>query len=103
MIKAQISKKSDIVRGVAKKARHTQVATECILNAFIEYLNENFAMGNSIYIHDLGTLELRDRKAKTTKNPLKPGELLNIPALRTVGFRPSEKVKSSARKSMGLS
>ena len=102
MIRAEISTKLELVKGVAKIAKHTQVSTECIINALVEFLNINFEQGHSVYIHDLGTFEVRDRKAKTTKNPLKPDEFLNIPALRTVGFRPSEKAKTSARKSMEI-
>ncbi|MFC1707250.1 HU family DNA-binding protein [Planctomycetota bacterium] len=49
---------------------------------------------NKVQLVGFGTFEVRDRKARTGRNP-QTGETLKIPASKTVTFRPGKTLKAS--------
>jgi nucleoid DNA-binding protein len=52
--------------------------------------------GDGIELRGLGSLEVRERKATTKRNP-QTGEAVIVPPCRRVVFRPGQKLKAALR------
>ena len=74
------------VKGGTKKDARESV--EAVFGAIEVALSE----GNDVAISGHGNYEIRDRAARTGRNP-QTGEEIEIPETKTVGFRPSAKLK----------
>ena len=77
---------SDKLEGFLKK--DVSQAVDLILETMAECL----ADGNRVEIRGFGSFSLRQRKAKTTKNP-KTGKIMNIPERNTLHFAMSKYLK----------
>jgi len=77
---------SDKVEGFLKK--DISEAVDIILDTMSDCL----ADGNRVEIRGFGSFSLRQRKAKTTKNP-KTGKIMNIPVRNTLHFAMSKYLK----------
>ena len=69
--------------------------TDEIVKAFSAAL----AAGKVIELRGLGTLEPRERKERTMRNP-KTGELVNVPARWAIFFSPGTTLKKAIRRDM---
>ena len=57
-------------------------------------MTEHLKRGDRIRINGLGTLEVRQREARTGRNPA-TGEMMQIAASKKVAFRPAEELKAA--------
>ena len=57
-------------------------------------MTDTLIEGEQIRIADFGTFEIRERSARTGRNP-KTGEAVDIPACKAVGFKASKKLKDA--------
>ena len=60
----------------------------------IEKITTHLKDGDRIRLTGLGTLEVRDREARTGRNPA-TGEVIQIAASRKVAFRPAKELKEA--------
>ena len=72
--------KSELVASVAEKTNLTKKDTEATINAFMASVEEALKAGEKVQMIGFGTFEIRDRKARTGRNPQKPGEVVEIAA-----------------------
>jgi nucleoid DNA-binding protein len=66
--------------------KSTKKAATAYTNAFLAALESLLAEGNDVAIQGHGVYEVRERDARTGRNP-QTGESIEIPASKTVGFR----------------
>jgi len=64
--------------------------------AIIQAMATALATGKVIELRGLGTLEVRERKAVTRRNP-RTGEAVIVPPSRRVVFRPGRELKEALR------
>ncbi len=84
--------KAQLIEKVAEKTctkKEAQMAVETLLEAIKNSLKNN----ESVTIAGFGTFKVKERKARTARNP-KTGETIQVPAKKTIGFRPSKDLKS---------
>ncbi|OQX86538.1 MAG: hypothetical protein B6D55_05850 [Candidatus Omnitrophica bacterium 4484_70.2] len=84
--------KTQLIEKVAEKTstkKEAQMAVETLLEAIKNSLKNN----ESVTIAGFGTFKVKERKARTARNP-KTGETIQVPAKKTIGFRPSKELKS---------
>lgn len=84
--------KVEMVAKVAEKMGSTKVDAEKALNAVFATLAEGLMTGEKVPVAGFGTFEVRNRAARTGVNPATK-EKIEIPASKTVGFKPSPKLK----------
>lgn len=84
--------KIELIEYIAQKAKIKKAAAERAANAFVEAIKSTLDKGNSFTVTGFGTFFVSKRSARTGKNP-KTGEQIQIPAIRSVRFRPSAKMK----------
>ena len=82
----------EILRGFALDTVQAQKATARI----IEALADSLAASGPVELRGLGSLEVRERKARKAYNP-KTREALDIPPCRRVVFRPGRELKATLK------
>ena len=65
-----------------------------LLTGMVESMTMHLKQGNRIRIGGLGTLEVRQREARTGRNPA-TGETMHIAASKKVSFRPAKELKEA--------
>jgi nucleoid DNA-binding protein len=63
------------------------------LNALLDIISEQLVEGNSVSLVGFGGFTVKERSARTGRNP-QNGEVIQIPASKTVGFKVAGGVKS---------
>lgn len=86
--------KSDLIASVAEKAGLQKREAERAVDAFIDSVQEALAKGDKVTVVGFGTFEVRERQARTGRNP-QTGEPIQIAATRVPAFRPGKGFKDS--------
>lgn len=85
--------KGDIVTHISEKMDgFLKKDISQIVDIILETMSESLAKGNRVEIRGFGSFSLRQRKAKSTKNP-KTGLIMNIPERNTLHFAMSKYLK----------
>ncbi len=87
--------KQDFITAVAEKTGFTKKDTETTLHAVFETIGETLASGDKIQFVGFGTFEVRERAARTGRNPRKPDETIEIPASKQPVFKAGKALKDT--------
>ena len=87
--------KSELIAEVASKTALPKKDAEKAVNAFIDTVKEAVANKDKVQLIGFGTFEVRKRKARTGRNPRKPGEVIKIPASKAPVFKAGKALKDS--------
>lgn len=87
--------KSELVASVAERSAKTKKDAEAVINAFIETVEEALVKGDRVQLIGFGTFESRQRKARTGRNPRKPGETIEIAAAKAPVFKAGKALKDA--------
>lgn len=72
-------------------------ATQAI-TMLVDFITDALYEGEQVRISDFGTFEIRERAARTGRNP-KTGESIEIPASKAVGFKAAKALKEAVNQS----
>jgi DNA-binding protein HU-beta len=89
-----ILNKADLISSVAEKAEVPKKEAEKAVNAVFVAIEEALTRGEKIQLVGFGTFEVRDRAARTGRNP-QTGEEIQISATRVPAFRAGKALKDS--------
>lgn len=84
-----ITSKSDLIDEVAAVETITKATATSIVNGIFDDIAHHLRNGGEVRIHSFGTFSVTERKATTGRNP-RTGEAIEIPARRTVRFKPAK-------------
>lgn len=84
--------KTELVSSVAEKAGITKKDAEKAVNAVFDVIGEALAQGDRIQLVGFGTFEVRERAARTGRNP-RTGDEIDIPATRIPVFKPGKSLR----------
>ncbi|MCD6228304.1 MAG: HU family DNA-binding protein [Candidatus Omnitrophica bacterium] len=84
--------KAQLIEAVAKKT-NTKKEAQMAVEAILEAIKNSLKKKEPVTIAGFGTFKVKERKSRTGRNP-KTGETIQIPAKKTVGFRPSKELKA---------
>jgi DNA-binding protein HU-beta len=84
--------KKELVDAMA--ARTDSSSAAAAVNAVIEIISDTLKKGESLTLPAFGTFEVRERAARTGRNP-KTGEELEIAASRVPAFKPGAALKAA--------
>ena len=79
---------------VSQKKRNAQKDAEKAVNAVFASIEEALAKGDKVQLVGFGTFEVRERAARTGRNP-QTGEEIQIAASRVPAFRAGKALKDS--------
>lgn len=89
--------KQEMIEKIACKTGETKKATDETVKAFVEVVTEALAEGDKVQLVGFGTFEVRERAARTGKNP-QTGEALEIPASKAPAFKAGKALKDAVNK-----
>ena len=90
-------KKNELVEKVAEGASLTKTDAERAINALVSAVSEALVEGDKVTLKGLGTFEVRDRIARTGRNP-RTHETIEIPASKVPAFKASSTLKDAVNK-----
>ena len=86
--------RKELIEALATKTGSTKIAAEQNIAALIEVIGEALAKGDNIALVGFGTFEVRERAARTGRNPKKGAEL-KIAASKVPAFKPGATLKAA--------
>jgi DNA-binding protein HU-beta len=90
--------KAELIAAVAEKTGFTKKDAEGAVNACIGVIEEALIKGEKVQLIGFGTFEVRQRKARTGRNPRKPGETIEIAASKAPVFKAGKALKDAVNK-----
>ncbi len=85
-------KTKDLIQHIAASTSMTKTRTEELLEATVAVLQKELLSGASVQLHNLGTLEMKKRKARVVVHP-KTQERTEIPEKMQLAFKPNQATK----------
>ena len=89
--------KNELVASVAEKAGLTKKDAEKAVNAFVETVQQSLVEGNKIQMIGFGTFEVKERAARTGRNP-RTNEEIQIPASNNPVFKAGKALKDAVNR-----
>ena len=86
--------KGDLIDAVAAEADMAKTDATSAVNAVFDSIKNALANGGTVSIAGFGSFVVRDRKARTGRNP-KTGEPLHIPASKAAAFKAGKALKDA--------
>jgi DNA-binding protein HU-beta len=86
--------KKELVAVMAAKTHASGVVADRAVNALIEIISDTLKKGESLTLPGFGTFEVRERAARTGRNP-RTGEELKIAPSRVPAFKPGAALKAA--------
>lgn len=86
--------KSELVDSVAEKAEVTKKEAEKVVNAVFASISEALAAGDKVQLVGFGTFEVRERAARTGRNP-QTGNTIEIAAAKVPAFKAGKALKDA--------
>ncbi len=86
--------KAELVSSVAEKAEVTKKDAEKVITAVFDVVEAALAKGEKVQLVGFGTFEVRDRAARTGRNP-QTGAEIQIAATRVPAFRAGKALRDS--------
>lgn len=88
--------KKELVKAVKAQMEVSQIEAEVAVKAVLEVITNALANGDNVKIVGFGNFEVRERAARTGRNP-QTGEAIQIAAAKTVGFKPASNLKDQVK------
>ena len=89
--------KTELVASVAEKAELSKKDAEKAVAAMLESVEKALKAGDKVALVGFGTFEVKERAARTGKNP-RTGEAVKIPAARVPVFKAGKGLKDVVAK-----
>ena len=86
--------KKELVAAIAEKAEMKKVDAENALNAMVEVISNELGNGGEVALFGLGKFEVRERAARSGRNP-QTGKEISIPAKTVPVFSAGKKFKTA--------
>lgn len=86
--------KSELIAKVAEKAGITKKDAEKAVAGIFASVQEALVAGDKVQVIGFGTFEVRERAARTGRNP-QSGEEIKIPATKSPAFKPGKALKDA--------
>lgn len=88
--------KMELIEKVAQEAKVKKAQAKRAVESVIKNVIDSLKSGSNITLSGLGTFRVKDRKARTARNP-KTGETIQVPAGKRVSFKASVGLKKKVR------
>ncbi|MDG4656395.1 HU family DNA-binding protein [Ectobacillus antri] len=88
--------KTELVKQVAAKAELSQKDASAAVNAVFEAVTNALAQGEKVQLIGFGTFEVRERAARTGRNP-QTGAEITIAATKAPAFKAGKELKEAVK------
>lgn len=91
-----MANKSDLIDTVAQSTNLTKKDATRAVDAVFESIQDILSKGGKVQLIGFGTFEVRERAARTGRNP-QTGEEIQIPASKVPAFKAGKALKESVK------
>lgn len=84
--------KGDLIKAVSAATNATNAEAKAAVDAVFATIAEDLKQGNAVRIIGFGTFAVRERAARTAKNP-RTNETIEIPATKVPAFKAGKELK----------
>ncbi|MGG3523217.1 HU family DNA-binding protein [Bacillus pseudomycoides] len=88
--------KTELINQVAEKASLSKKDATTSVQAILDQITQTLAKGDSVQLIGFGTFEVRERSARTGRNP-QTGEEMHIPGGKVPGFKAGKNLKEAVK------
>ena len=88
--------KTELIKNVAQNAEISQKEATVVLQTVVESITNSLAAGEKVQLIGFGTFEVRERAARTGRNP-QTGEEMQIPASKVPAFKAGKELKEAVK------
>ena len=88
--------KTELIASIAEKTDLSKRDSERVLAATLDAITEALQKGESVQLIGFGTFEVRERSARTGRNP-QTGQEIQIAAAKTPAFKPGKALKDAVK------
>ena len=89
--------KSELVTALAAKTELSRKDAEKVISAFVDAVSDTLTAGDKIQLIGFGTFDVKDRPARTARNP-RTGEEIKIAASKAPVFKAGKALKDKVNK-----
>lgn len=89
-------RKPDLANAIAEETDLSRDKASEVITAFTDQVTAAAARGDDVSLIGFGTFTVREREARSGRNP-QTGASIQIPASRTVGFKPGKALKEAVK------
>ena len=89
--------KTELIAALAEKAGLNKRDAEKALNAFTDVVTDTLIKGGKVQLVGFGSFEVKDRAARTARNP-RTGDELTVPASKAPIFKAGKALKEAVKK-----
>ncbi|MBQ6562402.1 MAG: HU family DNA-binding protein [Clostridiales bacterium] len=89
--------KTELIAALAEKAGLNKRDAEKALNAFTDVVTDTLIKGDKVQLVGFGSFEVKDRAARTARNP-RTGDELTVPASKAPIFKAGKALKEAVKK-----
>ncbi len=86
--------KAELIEAVAEGADISKAAASRAVDTMLDTITAALSKGDQVTLVGFGTFSVRDRAARTGRNP-KTGEPIQIPAAKSPGFKAGKALKDA--------
>lgn len=86
--------KTELIEAIANEANLSKKDAEAAVNAYASVITDTLKKGDKVTLVGFGTYEVRERAARTGKNP-QTGEEIKIKAAKIPAFKPGKGLKDT--------
>lgn len=88
--------KTELIKNVAQNAEISQKEATVVVQAVVESITNTLAAGEKVQLIGFGTFEVRERAARTGRNP-QTGEEMQIAASKVPAFKAGKELKEAVK------
>ncbi len=85
--------KRELVVRIADETGLIQQDVFSVIQKTMDYIIEALVKGDTIEFRNFGVFEVKQRKSRIGRNPMKPTQTVTIPARKVVKFKPGRIMK----------
>ncbi len=86
--------KTELIDAVAEGADISKAAASRAVDTMLDSISKSLANGDPVTLVGFGTFSVKDRAARTGRNP-RTGEPIDIPAAKVPGFKAGKALKDA--------
>lgn len=86
--------KNELVEAIASKTELTKTDVDKVITSFADVITDALVKGDKVSLKGFGNFEVRDRSARTGRNP-HTGETIEIKASKSPSFKASSALKKA--------
>ncbi|MBQ9308545.1 MAG: HU family DNA-binding protein [Clostridia bacterium] len=88
--------KTELIAALADRTGVQKRDAEKSINAFVDIVTESLVNGDKVQLVGFGSFEIKERAARTARNP-RTGEELAVPASKAPVFKPGKALKEAVK------